>query len=244
MAQCFVNVVRRDHFVPFGADGFTRLPGLAAINFAASVSDPADEDVGIMLIDDDDRPDAQVNREDLLLLEVGVGTGNYRIRWRVGLDAEGEVLPGTWKLNISYAARKQRWQVEHNVVIDDRADVVLDEVLTNHNVPDSLAAYVKQAAQAVAEATEPVVFQTKYKTGSPVPRALFIIRNAEGVLLHTGHLSLVGGATIQLPQAVGYTVDFSVADMEFGQTTFAVPEGGTTVTVVAKVPSGVTVRGE
>lgn len=116
-------------------------------------------------------------------------------------------------------------------------DAVLDEDLTDHNVSGSLAVAVKAVAQLIPGATELMTFQAEYPSGDPVPRAAFVLRDSDGLRLHTGFMDANGQAQVEMPEGEDYTIAVSRQDLQFAVVTFDVPEGGATVTATSEYSS-------
>lgn len=111
-------------------------------------------------------------------------------------------------------------------------DAVLDEDLTEHNAPNSLASYIKQICQSIPDATELMTFVVKYPDGSPVPFAALTLRDSNNVRLTSLFVGSNGRGVVEMAQGVGFTVTASRQDLSFAPVTFDVEAGGSTVNVV------------
>lgn len=108
-------------------------------------------------------------------------------------------------------------------------DAVLNEDLTDHNSPNSLASLIKQVAQGIPDATEQMTFVVKYPDGSVVPYAAIIIRNSDGVRLTSIYAGANGQGIVEMPQGTDYTATASRQDLTFEPVTFDVEAGGGTI---------------
>jgi hypothetical protein len=128
MAQIRVDTVRQDYFVPFAGDGYSRVTGLTASDFAAKMAANG-ANVAISLLDDDANDPAA---GEIKVKEVD-GNGTYVIAYLA--DTAGEIL-----VVMEYAAGTLRFSVEHDVLhtIPDAAST--EVVNLQVNLPNATGA--------------------------------------------------------------------------------------------------------
>ena len=206
MGQHTPDSVVRDFFTPFQTDGFAKQTGISASDLSGVIVKKDGTALSATMRDYADEADSAISYGQVYVqnaTESSADKGTVLIIWKVPDSA------GTVRLDIDYAAGKQRYSIEHDLVI---------------GVPDT----------AASEKNTLRVFQDAGKTRR-VPRASYTVRTSANVKVGSGFTDVSGEATLPLPPASGYKVLVDHPSHQFNELVFAVAAGGGSVDVVATV---------